>query len=142
MEKAARAVLQALLPDEGRAFATGVGARVGVEAPFAQALVVELEAAPRQTALRAVARASQRAGISRTVLKEKLKIPVGRELWKGARARPTAFQKPAGGARGTVGNPVLAGHVRKFLERHSTETSRFCRTKQRDRKVDVYTGAG
>ena len=49
------------------------------------------------------------AGISRAVLKGKLKVLVGRKLWKGARARPMAFQKPAGGARGTLGNPVFVG---------------------------------
>ena len=141
IKRAAEAVLKVLEPAEQTTFADVFRAGAGSTAPFMLELAAEVTRAPCQIAASALARASQSVGWSKKTLRHKLKVPIGRQLWRGVKRAPVQVQKREGAGRPNVADKrLLAEQVTKFLLQHSRETSRFCHTKPRHRKARLGGG--
>ena len=74
-------------------------------------------------------------GWSQSKLQSQKCIHASRRIWTGIRPWKKSHPMGKGCQPGFALNPKLRAQVHTFLMRHSKETSRFCRTKQRDQKV-------
>jgi len=116
-------------------------------AQWAEAFAEQVGTQPRIEAKRATAQAGHHLGWTQKETIEASGVHVGRRVWEktrechtaanAANASQTALPTSAGGRpKGKCRNaPRLRELVRKFLQEHSKETSRYCRSKARHAEV-------
>ena len=133
--KMAQAVVNTLGREERRALLNVLQTASGSAEVFCAALQTDAVEAPQQVVTSALARASQRLGWSKQRLKARLCIGIDNPMWERARDGPVRMLRHVGGRPQMAHSAALAVHVREFLLRHGSSTSRFCRAKARHIKA-------
>ena len=112
-----------------------VGGEESASAVFGDAVTAASREEPEQTSVSLVARAAQKLGWGQKKLKKQFGVRVSRAQFRRAHEGPLKRKPAAGGRLRKIDSPRLTKVVRKFLLKHSKETSRFCRTKRRHQEV-------